>query len=449
MLEAVKLAPSNREVRRLLVRVKEECKEEAKRERESQQAHPVMENMGGKDSEKEQTPDSGLAGSQPGSGEASQGEVSESENQSEANNQKSGGTTSERSESSDQQSSQTETLEGSNDYQAFHSQQLSDSMKGDPAGTAAEPAGSGQEEPSLIIAREIANGAIPQPVARRSKTVKTSSRPPSIEVASSEPVFSGVVKFKPVSQSGEVSQHEMASKEEMAKEQDPGARVQPSAGAPPLDLELEAKRLSLEERKMLLMSGSQETNNSESTESGDIALRPKKGFVMNVAKRLSGAHSPEMNNGNTTPLHQDDKSPNQRRHQAVNRRDVPPQAERAPSIASKESQEDFQAAQSSSTSWDSDGDKVSSSYRQSGASVSNRENAFQREGLGEGLDSSGGPVPYQQLQSARSVDQVESQHSANPPLSAAARIPQDGRRTQPEFPRPTGAHTIFIGPTAL
>ncbi|PIK60668.1 hypothetical protein BSL78_02360 [Apostichopus japonicus] len=264
LLEAVKLAPSNREVRRLLVRVKEECKEEAKREREAQQAHPVLEKVGSKDSEKEQTPDSGLAGSQPGSGEASQGEVSETENQSEALSQKNE-PISERTESSDQQSSsQTETLDGSKDFQGFHSQQLTDSMKGDPVGTAAEPA-AGPEDASLIIAREIANGAIQQPLARRSKTVKTSSRPPSIEVASSEPVFSGVVKFKPVGQSGTISQHEMASRQESEKEQQAGAKGKSSGGVPPLDLELEAKRLSLEERKMLLMSGAQEPITSEST----------------------------------------------------------------------------------------------------------------------------------------------------------------------------------------
>ncbi|XP_071825328.1 uncharacterized protein [Apostichopus japonicus] len=451
LLEAVKLAPSNREVRRLLVRVKEECKEEAKREREAQQAHPVLEKVGSKDSEKEQTPDSGLAGSQPGSGEASQGEVSETENQSEALSQKNE-PISERTESSDQQSSsQTETLDGSKDFQGFHSQQLTDSMKGDPVGTAAEPA-AGPEDASLIIAREIANGAIQQPLARRSKTVKTSSRPPSIEVASSEPVFSGVVKFKPVGQSGTISQHEMASRQESEKEQQAGAKGKSSGGVPPLDLELEAKRLSLEERKMLLMSGAQEPITSESTESGDIALRPKKGFVKNVAKRLSGAHSPEMNNGNVTlqQHQQDDKSPNQRRHQAVSRRDVPPQAERAPSIASKESQEDYQATHSSSTSWDSEGDKGSSSYRQMNNSTSNGGNSFQQERGGEGSESSGGPVPYPQIQTARSVDQVESQVATNPALSSASRVSsQDGRRTQSEFPRPTGAHTIFIGPTAL
>lgn len=447
----MKLAPSNREVRRLLVRVKEECKEEAKREREAQQAHPVLEKVGSKDSEKEQTPDSGLAGSQPGSGEASQGEVSETENQSEALSQKNE-PISERTESSDQQSSsQTETLDGSKDFQGFHSQQLTDSMKGDPVGTAAEPA-AGPEDASLIIAREIANGAIQQPLARRSKTVKTSSRPPSIEVASSEPVFSGVVKFKPVGQSGTISQHEMASRQESEKEQQAGAKGKSSGGVPPLDLELEAKRLSLEERKMLLMSGAQEPITSESTESGDIALRPKKGFVKNVAKRLSGAHSPEMNNGNVTlqQHQQDDKSPNQRRHQAVSRRDVPPQAERAPSIASKESQEDYQATHSSSTSWDSEGDKGSSSYRQMHNSTSNGGNSFQQERGGEGPESSGGPVPYPQIQTARSVDQVESQVATNPALSSASRVSsQDGRRTQSEFPRPTGAHTIFIGPTAL
>ena len=70
LLEAIKLAPNNREVRRLLVRVKEECKEETRRQKEIQQQTQGKEAT----EEKDQGADSGVPLSQPGS---SQSELSE------------------------------------------------------------------------------------------------------------------------------------------------------------------------------------------------------------------------------------------------------------------------------------------------------------------------------------------------------------------------------------
>ncbi|XP_033624485.1 protein TANC1-like isoform X2 [Asterias rubens] len=69
LLEAIKLAPNNREVRRLLVRVKEECKDETKKQKEIPSA---------KDSpaDNDQGRDSGVPNSQPGSSQASENEIS-------------------------------------------------------------------------------------------------------------------------------------------------------------------------------------------------------------------------------------------------------------------------------------------------------------------------------------------------------------------------------------
>ena len=63
------MAPSNREVRRLLVRVKEECKDETKKQKEIPSA---------KDSpaDNDQGRDSGVPNSQPGSSQASENEIS-------------------------------------------------------------------------------------------------------------------------------------------------------------------------------------------------------------------------------------------------------------------------------------------------------------------------------------------------------------------------------------
>ncbi|XP_038045459.1 protein TANC1-like [Patiria miniata] len=69
LLEAIKLAPNNREVRRLLVRVKEECKDETKKQKDI----PAT-----KDSpaDNDQGRDSGVPNSQPGSSQASENEIS-------------------------------------------------------------------------------------------------------------------------------------------------------------------------------------------------------------------------------------------------------------------------------------------------------------------------------------------------------------------------------------
>ena len=82
LLEAIKLAPNNREVRRLLVRVKEECKEESRKQKDAAleaaaaqgSSSTSLKGGSGAGEEKDQGADSGLPMSQPGS---SQSELSE------------------------------------------------------------------------------------------------------------------------------------------------------------------------------------------------------------------------------------------------------------------------------------------------------------------------------------------------------------------------------------
>ncbi|XP_022099780.1 protein TANC1-like isoform X2 [Acanthaster planci] len=77
LLEAIKLAPNNREVRRLLVRVKEECKDETKKQKEIPATTATTTTIT-KDSpaDNDQGRDSGVPISQPGSSQASENEIS-------------------------------------------------------------------------------------------------------------------------------------------------------------------------------------------------------------------------------------------------------------------------------------------------------------------------------------------------------------------------------------
>ena len=220
LLEAVKLAPNNREVRRLLVRVKEECKEETKRQREAKEEREEKEKE-----KKEMTPDSGVANSQPGSAEQSQAEVSEPEEtgrpvastaSSQAGSSEpvvSNAVTSVQNTSRvyDSRLSSTGTEVAVTDNKTFNSNSSNSSSSvssthlgsGDIAnGHVVQGTGAGKKDagvPNKQVISEVGDGLLSsgeRPIGRRAHTIKT-PRPPSIEVANSEPVTAGVVFFNP------------------------------------------------------------------------------------------------------------------------------------------------------------------------------------------------------------------------------------------------------------